>query len=115
METEGRYNYPETNTSALCTPSIPLSQAWQRKTNASHILGERHSGVAEEHYEDNETGGNGGEKILKGMEKDESRKKGMGEDRDGERHGCNEGKGGGDLHHSMLVVRHQNVHPLLAY
>lgn len=24
METEGCYNYPETNTSALCTPRVPL-------------------------------------------------------------------------------------------
>ena len=31
--------------------------------------------------------GCGGEKIVKGMERDESRKQGMGEDRDGERRG----------------------------
>lgn len=30
---------------------------------------------------------NGGEKMVKGMERDESRKQGMGEDRDGERRG----------------------------
>ena len=46
-----------------------------------------------------EGGGSGlvGESIVKGMERDESRKQGMGEDRDGERRqGDNEGKGGGE-------------------
>lgn len=41
--------------------------------------------------------GVGGDKIVKGMERDESRKQGMGEDRDGEIHrGDNEGEGGGE-------------------
>lgn len=42
--------------------------------------------LGEEYQERDEAGGrNGGEKIVKGMERDESRKQGMGEDRDGER------------------------------
>lgn len=41
-------------------------------------------------------GGGEGEKIAKDMERDESRKQGMGEDRDREMRGDNEGKGGGE-------------------
>lgn len=42
--------------------------------------------VGEEYREGDEAGGrNGREKIVKAMERDESRKQGMGEDRDGER------------------------------
>lgn len=40
METKGCCNYPETNTSALCTPH-PTPAAWRKKTNVLHILGER--------------------------------------------------------------------------
>lgn len=53
-----------------------------------------------EEYQEGDGGGKvgvGGDKIVKGMERDESRKQGMGEDRDGEIHrGDNEGKGGGE-------------------
>lgn len=93
METEGCYNYPETNTSALCTPRVPLSQAWQRKTNVSHILGERRLGggwvvgVPGGRWS-RERGGGGGEKIVKGMERD------GGGQRWRETRGYNEGKGG---------------------
>lgn len=41
----------------------------------------------EEYQEGDGAGGVGGEKMVKGMERDESRKQGMGEDRDGERRG----------------------------
>lgn len=45
-------------------------------------------GGGEEYLEgDGEGGRNGGEKIVKGMEKDESRKQWMGEDRDEKRCG----------------------------
>lgn len=43
--------------------------------------------VAEEYSEEDETGGNGGGLILKGMGKEESRNQAMGEDRDGEKCG----------------------------
>lgn len=65
----------------------PTLAGWQRKTNVSHILGERCWGGG--YQEGDGAGGRGGQakKIVKGMERDESRKQEMGEDRDGERHG----------------------------
>lgn len=65
--------------------------------------------------------GGGGAKIVKGMERDESGKQGMGEDRDGGRRGGImrgkevENDSPVSPNHSTLVARHQNVHPLLAY
>lgn len=106
METEGCYNYPETNTSALCTPRVPLSQPgagkqmylifWERGVWG---VGGWRRGVPGGRWREKERGEGWrrwrGE-IVKGMERDESRKQGMGEDRDGERRGDNEGKGGGE-------------------
>lgn len=57
--------------------------------------------------------------AMKGMEKDESRKQWLKEERDGEtRRGIMwRGKVANDRHpkYFMLVARHQNGHPRLAY
>lgn len=102
METEGCYNYPETNTSALCTPRVPLSQPgrgkqmylifWERGVRRRGV------GTVEERLRRGRCrwGGNGIEKIEKGIEKDESSQQRRGEDRDGERARDNEGREGAE-------------------
>lgn len=98
METEGCYNYPETNTSALCMPCVLLLQPGEGK-QMYLIFWERGNrrGEAEERSTRREMEHGGGVTIVKGMEQDESRKHGMGEDRDGERcGGIIREKGGGE-------------------
>lgn len=67
METEGCYNYPETNTSALCTPRVPLSQPGSGK-QMYLIFWKGGAGG----------GAPGGEKMVKGEQRDESRTPGWG-------------------------------------
>lgn len=77
----------------------PTLTASQRKTNVS-VFWERgiqgRGGWRRGCGEGDVDGGNGGEKIEKGIERDERAKQRRGEDRDGERQRHNEGREGGE-------------------